>query len=232
LTDGRVGRSAGIARVRRAAGATARGIGIVLTGMLVIAVSVVVLLQFDGIATRAVNAAAARFAPWAGTRVAHVDLDGLGGITVAGLRIHDADGDTLVAADTVRLRADLLPLLARAAQAVVDSRWQAPAGHCHGLAGNGELLLDLHHFLEQPRYRAMAESLAVTAYLRHVRVDGRALFTSDDGYTLSSSFGVGNAGVGCFLHRLVHGGERRLMVDGPWLAELESRVVLSLEEPG
>lgn len=129
--------------------------------------------------------------------------------------------------------------LARAAaRAVYRARWQSLPAACHGLAGNGQFLLDLAHQLpddpvsddpvsgdpvsDDPApaepagtYRAWAGDLAELIAARACRRDGRFLAPDETGKAVVADYNVGLAGVVDFLLRLRHGGPRPWMVDAP-----------------
>jgi dienelactone hydrolase len=102
---------------------------------------------------------------------------------------------------------------AAAAVAVHRARWGSRPSACHGLAGNGEFLLDAAELLDEPTLREWAEDLAEAAALRHCRRDGRLLVADETGREVVADAGTGLAGVLRFLLRLEHGGSRAWMVD-------------------
>ncbi|MCE3553038.1 class IV lanthionine synthetase LanL [Pseudonocardia sp. RS11V-5] len=104
-------------------------------------------------------------------------------------------------------------LAAAAAVAVHRARWLSLPSACHGLAGNGEFLLDAAALLDDPRLREWAEDLAEAAALRHCRREGRLLVADESGSDVVADAGTGLAGVLRFLLRLERGGARAWMVD-------------------
>jgi serine/threonine protein kinase len=102
----------------------------------------------------------------------------------------------------------LLDLVRQAATAVHRSRWHTGSSQCHGLAGDGELLLDLDQILDEPQYLDWAEDLAAAIHLKHAVREGRQLAPDETGTEVSVAFGTGLAGVVAFQHRLRHGGPR------------------------
>ncbi|MCC9311066.1 class IV lanthionine synthetase LanL [Kitasatospora sp. RB6PN24] len=103
--------------------------------------------------------------------------------------------------------------LARAAgQAVLDNRWHCGTSACHGLAGDGEYLLDLAGATGETRFadgaREFAELLSARAVLR----DGLLELPDETGTGCAAGYGTGTAGPLAFLLRLLHGGPR-LWVD-------------------
>ncbi|MBB1088728.1 protein kinase/lanthionine synthetase C family protein [Lysobacter sp. SG-8] len=87
-----------------------------------------------------------------------------------------------------------------------------------GSSGYGEFLLDMHHFTGDSRYRDLAFHHA-EAILVHglTRPEGMA-FGGVDHYKICSDYASGSAGIGMFLHRLVKGGNRFLLLDDELLA--------------
>lgn len=105
-----------------------------------------------------------------------------------------------------------LALAERAATAVWTRRWPAGPSVCHGLAGNGEFLLDLADATHDPRDRSRAEDLGTAIAARAAMRDGRLLAPDDTMLGFGAEYGTGVAGWVGFLHRLRHGGPRRWMV--------------------
>ncbi|GAA4693717.1 hypothetical protein GCM10023215_34000 [Pseudonocardia yuanmonensis] len=104
-------------------------------------------------------------------------------------------------------------LAAAAAVAVHRARWGSLPSACHGLAGNGEFLLDAAGLLGEPALREWAEDLAEAAALRHCRRDCRLLVADETGRDVVADAGTGLAGVLRFLLRLERGGARAWTVD-------------------
>lgn len=97
-----------------------------------------------------------------------------------------------------------------AAVAVRCANWTAHPLWCHGLASDGDFLLDCAGVLGEPRYRDWAEETAEVIAARTVVRGGRRL-TPDESGNVVASFGNGYAGALSFLLRLRHGGERQLI---------------------
>ncbi|HEY0451253.1 class IV lanthionine synthetase LanL [Actinophytocola sp.] len=97
-----------------------------------------------------------------------------------------------------------------AAVAVRCANWTAHPVWCHGLASDGDFLLDCAQVLGEPRYRDWAEETAEVIAARTVVRGGRRL-TPDESGNVGASFGNGYAGALSFLLRLRHGGERPLI---------------------
>ena len=100
-----------------------------------------------------------------------------------------------------------------AAVAVRRVTWQVTTAYCHGLAGDGQFLLDLAQALGDERYRHWAEESAARLDTSAVEHDGRMVVPADDGTSFHAGYGTGLAGVADFLLRLRYGGPR------PWLPE-------------
>jgi tRNA A-37 threonylcarbamoyl transferase component Bud32/rhamnogalacturonyl hydrolase YesR len=97
-----------------------------------------------------------------------------------------------------------------AAVAVRCANWTSHPVWCHGLASDGDFLLDCADMLGDPRYRDWAEETAEVITARAVPRSGRRL-TPDESGDVIASFGNGYAGALSFLLRLRHGGERLLI---------------------
>jgi lantibiotic modifying enzyme len=138
-------------------------------------------------------------------------------------RAHWCHGSSGVAAFLVRLwwftgEQAALAVARDAARAVLAGRAGAPAGLCHGLAGDGELLLDLAAATAEPQYTRAARSVAGQLWSLRVRRDGRWLVPDEkNGSAIAVDYGVGSSGVAAFLLRLLHGGRR------PWMADYVAR---------
>ncbi len=100
-----------------------------------------------------------------------------------------------------------------AARAVMAEKWGSTLTQCHGLAGNGELLLDLWEASGDPRFRRWALHLAWLAYLHRIYYRGRCAFPGEGMLRLQADLGTGMAGVGYFLSRCLTAGSRMLMAD-------------------
>jgi Lanthionine synthetase C-like protein len=100
-----------------------------------------------------------------------------------------------------------------AAGEVYQSRWRSSSAACHGLAGDGQFLLDLADQLDDPTYRAWAEDLVRLMAVRHCRRFGRTLVPDETNRDVVADYNVGLAGVLAFLLRLRYGGVRPFTVD-------------------
>ncbi|MEV4379723.1 class IV lanthionine synthetase LanL [Streptosporangium sp. NPDC049644] len=108
----------------------------------------------------------------------------------------------------------LLEAARGAAAAVHASRLSSGTAACHGLAGDGQFLLDMAALLGEPAYHAQAEELAACLWTRAVMRDGLLVVPNENGTEVSFGWNTGLAGVLDFLRRLRHGGARSWMV-GP-----------------
>jgi hypothetical protein len=104
-------------------------------------------------------------------------------------------------------------LAEQAGEAVWSRRWTANPSACHGLAGNGDFLLDLAAITGDDRFRSHAEDLAIALLSRAAHRDGRLLASDETVLGFGADYGVGVAGWLSFLTRLRHGGPR------PWMVE-------------
>jgi hypothetical protein len=104
----------------------------------------------------------------------------------------------------------------QAALAVRRSRRHAGPSQCHGLAGDGEFLLDLADITGQESYRDWAGELATAIQVRHALRHGRMLAPDETSTTVVADFNTGLSGVLAFFLRLRHGGPRL------WLPEAEN----------
>ncbi|MET7303053.1 lanthionine synthetase LanC family protein, partial [Embleya sp. NPDC005575] len=137
----------------------------------------------------------------AGVRLAHW-CSGSAGVGTFLIRLWQADGDP-----------QLRELAERAGAAVHRARWHSGTTACHGLAGNGEFLLDLAEALDDSTHRAHAADLAEQLRARTALIDGLRVPADESAIGVSASYGTGTAGVLGFLLRLGHGGPR-LWLDG------------------
>ncbi|MEU6431757.1 class IV lanthionine synthetase LanL [Microbispora sp. NPDC046973] len=128
--------------------------------------------------------------------------NGAGGIGAFLIRLWRATGET-----------GFREIAEMAASAVRNERWALSHIHCHGNAGNGELLLDMAAVLGDDRYLTWAAELAACIHSGHVRRDGRKLIPPQATPELSWSYNMGLAGIAGFLLRLRHGGRRWFMHD-------------------
>jgi tRNA A-37 threonylcarbamoyl transferase component Bud32 len=98
------------------------------------------------------------------------------------------------------------------AQAVMDNAGRAVLGQCHGLAGNGDFLLDIAASADGQPYEAMAYELARVIFSCRAYRDGRVVFPDEHG-DLSVSWAHGLSGILAFFLRLRHRSSRLWMVD-------------------
>jgi hypothetical protein len=107
---------------------------------------------------------------------------------------------------------EYLQLSEEAAEAVRQTRWTSGTAACHGLAGNGEFLLDLADVVGGPYY-GWAEELAASMAMRHGVHGERLLIPDESSQGLAVDYNCGMSGAIGFLLRLTHGGARPWMVD-------------------
>ncbi|HKH43058.1 MAG TPA: lanthionine synthetase LanC family protein, partial [Thermoanaerobaculia bacterium] len=104
-------------------------------------------------------------------------------------------------------------LAVRGARAIFRERWISGLGQCHGLAGNGEYLLDLFHFTGEQQFQQAALYLAGLIDLHRIYRPAGITFPDDTGFPTGIDFSIGPAGIASFLSRLASGSPRLLMLD-------------------
>ncbi|MET8052285.1 class IV lanthionine synthetase LanL [Streptosporangium sp. NPDC005286] len=140
--------------------------------------------------------------PGGGTKLPHW-CNGSSGVGTYLVRLYAATGDQ-------RFR----DAAHAAALAVHGSRLTSGTAACHGIAGDGQFLLDMADLLGERAYHDQAEELAAPLWARAVLRDGLMVVPDElSGEDISVAWNTGLAGVLDFLHRLRHGGPRR------WMAE-------------
>jgi len=100
-----------------------------------------------------------------------------------------------------------------AAAAVRRDRWYSTTAACHGLAGDGDYLLDLADLTGEQRYRDWAWDLAAAMHARNTIQDGLMVLPDESGRDITPGYGTGLSGPLGFLLRLRHGGPRWWMPD-------------------
>ncbi|MFF5563203.1 class IV lanthionine synthetase LanL [Streptomyces sp. NPDC012623] len=136
----------------------------------------------------------------------------------SGLLYHWCSGSTGVGTFLLRLwRATgddtHLRLAEQAGAAVHAARWTASTAACHGIAGDGDFLLDLADALPDGPYRSWAGDLASVLRLRAVVRDELLLVPDESGTSVRPDARTGVAGAVSFLLRLLHGGP------APWMPD-------------
>ncbi|MEJ2579601.1 MAG: lanthionine synthetase LanC family protein, partial [Kineosporiaceae bacterium] len=126
---------------------------------------------------------------------------GASGIGTFLTRLHRASGDGRSA-----------ELAVLAGNAVLANSSRGVLGQCHGLAGNGEFLLDLAETTDRTVYRGLAARLARVILASGAR-RGESLVFPDEAGGVSATWADGAAGILSFLLRLRYGGPR------PWTVE-------------
>lgn len=116
-------------------------------------------------------------------------------------------GTYLVRVYAKRPTRSLRSLIKECARFVMAMKFRAGPSYCHGLAGDGDFLLDVAGIFGDPRYRAWAHDLAGLLLQRQSSRNGLTVF-ADDPSTDGADFGFGSSGVLSFLLRLRHGGQR------------------------
>ncbi|WP_328580619.1 class IV lanthionine synthetase LanL [Streptomyces sp. NBC_00370] len=166
------------------------------------------------VAAGATLAAEAELGPWGarwrsdldhepGTGLLYHWCSGASGIGTFLLRLWRATGDS------AHLR-----LAEQAGAAVHAVRSTASTAACHGIAGDGDFLLDLADAVPEGPYRDWACDLASVLRLRAVLRDGLFVVPDESGTSVRPDAQTGLAGAVSFLLRLTHGGPR------PWMADL------------
>ncbi|WP_371496783.1 class IV lanthionine synthetase LanL [Kitasatospora sp. NBC_00374] len=95
-----------------------------------------------------------------------------------------------------------------AGQTVLDARRHGGVSACHGLAGDGEYLLDLARATGDTRFRAGAEELATLIAARAALRDGLLVLPDETGTGCAAAHDAGSPGALAFLLRLRYGGPR------------------------
>ncbi|MER6171113.1 class IV lanthionine synthetase LanL [Streptosporangium sp. NPDC001681] len=139
--------------------------------------------------------------PRGGAKLPHW-CNGSSGIGTFLVRLHAATGDRRA-----------LEVARAAAVAVHGHRLRSGTAACHGLAGDGQFLLDMADLTGEPVYREQAEELAAMLWARATMRDGLLVVPDENGLEVTFGWNTGLAGVLAFLWRLRHGGPR------PWMAD-------------
>ena len=82
-----------------------------------------------------------------------------------------------------------------------------------GLTGVGEALLDFHRFTGEARFQEAAYRIATGLSLFRIERDEGIAFPGDGLIRICCDLATGSAGVGRFLHRLIHGGPTPMALD-------------------
>ncbi|MFC4118884.1 class IV lanthionine synthetase LanL [Nonomuraea zeae] len=144
--------------------------------------------------------------PHGGAKMPHW-CNGSSGIGTFLVRLHATTGDR-----------QALEVARAAAAAVHGHRLRSGTAACHGLAGDGQFLLDLAELAGEPVYREQAEELAAVLWARATLRDGLLVVPDENALDVTFGWNTGLAGVLAFLLRLRHGGARPWMADAPILA--------------
>jgi class III lanthionine synthetase len=128
---------------------------------------------------------------------------GSGGVATAAIRLWAITGEEVFAK------------FARDCARTVSSRYTNKLWQDWGLAGFGELLLDAFTFFRDERYLQSAFYIAEGLLPHRVYRESGIVFPGSDLLKLSCDFGLGSAGIGSFLHRLLNPGTPRFfLLDG------------------
>ncbi|RJL34058.1 class IV lanthionine synthetase LanL [Bailinhaonella thermotolerans] len=100
-----------------------------------------------------------------------------------------------------------------AAEAVVSLRRRSGLVRCHGLAGGGDLLLDLFETTGERRFRDRALESAAIACEQRVPDGGRSVVPDESLLEVTAGLNTGLAGVAAFVLRALRGGPALLMAD-------------------
>ncbi|MEV4575348.1 class IV lanthionine synthetase LanL [Nonomuraea jabiensis] len=138
--------------------------------------------------------------PHGGAKMPHW-CNGSSGIGTFLVRLHTVTGDW-----------DALEVARAAARAVHGHRLRSGTAACHGLAGDGQFLLDLAELADDPIYQEQAEELAAVLWTRATVRDGLLVVPDENALEVTFGWNTGLAGVLAFLLRLRHGGPRPWMV--------------------
>ncbi|MFI6741572.1 class IV lanthionine synthetase LanL [Nonomuraea sp. NPDC050451] len=141
--------------------------------------------------------------PHGGAKMPHW-CNGSSGIGTFLVRLHTVTGDW-----------DALEVARAAARAVHGHRLRSGTAACHGLAGDGQFLLDLAELADDPIYHEQAEELAAVLWTRAIVRDGLLVVPDENALEVTFGWNTGLAGVLAFLLRLRHGGPR------PWMVSTE-----------
>jgi tRNA A-37 threonylcarbamoyl transferase component Bud32 len=98
------------------------------------------------------------------------------------------------------------------AQAVLENSWRGSLGQCHGLAGNGEFVLDMAQWVDAARYEALAHQLAHVILTSRTYREDQVVFPNEH-QGVSATWGDGVSGILSFFLRLRHHSSRLWMVD-------------------
>jgi serine/threonine protein kinase len=89
-----------------------------------------------------------------------------------------------------------------AARAVMRTRWNIGTAYCHGLAGNGDFLIDLACVTGDSTFLTWAEEMAGLLWTKRVYRDGFTVLPDGSGAAVTGGYGAGLSGHLSFLVRL------------------------------
>ncbi|MEU2869686.1 class IV lanthionine synthetase LanL [Streptomyces olivoreticuli] len=128
-------------------------------------------------------------------------------------RVHWCSGSSGVGTFLVRLwqatgDESARDLAVAAGEAVLRARWHGTTAACHGLAGDGEFLLDLARATGSARFLAGARAFAALLAARAATRNGLLVTWDETGRGHGAGHGDGTSGALAFVLRLRHGGPR------------------------
>src|SRR5205085_925048 len=98
-----------------------------------------------------------------------------------------------------------------------------------GLAGLGEFFIDMAQLNADPKYLVSAWKAAAGVVLFKLERREGIAFPGEQLMRISCDYATGSAGVGLFLHRLLHGGPAPFMLDELLLGKQSSEAQISQE---
>jgi lantibiotic modifying enzyme len=125
---------------------------------------------------------------------------GSGGVGTAALRLYAVTGE------------EPFRSFGQSCADTVSSRYTNKLWQDWGLAGFGELLLDAARFLNDEKYLQNAHYVAEGILAYRIFKDEGIAFPGSELMKISCDFGLGSAGIGTFLHRLLNPGSNRFLL--------------------
>lgn len=108
----------------------------------------------------------------------------------------------------VTSNAETAALATGAAKACAEEDLLLMPGHCHGISGNAQLLLDIREFIDPTAFGAEALRSGRALLVRRIATDDGLTFANDTGNRVSVSYGQGVTGPIAYLSRLLYGTPR------------------------
>lgn len=128
--------------------------------------------------------------------------NGSSGVGTVLIRMHLITGDSRLR-DYARM----------AAADVVHRCWASGLCYCHGLAGNGDFLLDMVRWCGDSDLKAASTTIAEVMYAQRVAANECIVFPDESGDAVAADLGCGLCGVGEFFLRYSGHGSRIFMND-------------------